>query len=127
METSRKNAMNGGYKIANTRPISASFSLHFHPSRVMNPSPSTRIFRAAKCRIYLLGRFIFDSVIGLDTWKGRREQQSLMSGPIPGVGPSRGWRNFLTAEKSHPPEGAWIFGNVGSLFERPWTLSGKRN
>lgn len=126
MVTSRENVINGGYKTANTRPISVSFSPFPSPSRLMNPPPlpslpsfptrslPQKMQNLSSWTVHLRFRHRIGHLEG--TWRA-----CLMSSPTPPnvqIPPELG--NFLTAEKSHPPRGWFV------LWNPSWDLCSNR-
>lgn len=126
MVTSRENVINGGYKTANTRPISVSFSPFPSPSRLMNPPPLPSLPSFPTRSLPQNAEFIFldgSSSIPSQDWTLGRDLESLLNeqpNPSKCANSPRGWGNFLTAEKSHPPRGWFV------LWNPSWDLCSNR-
>lgn len=134
MVTSRENVINGGYKTANTRPISVSFSPFPSPSRLMNPPPLPSLPSFPTRSLPQNAEFIFldgSSSIPSQDWTLGRDLESLLNeqpnpskcanspqrlGELPDRGKIAPTKRVVCSLEPI----------VGSLFEW-WSLSGKRN
>lgn len=140
MVISRENVINGGYKSANTRPISASFSPFPSPSRLMNLSPRPTTL-ASHRKMQNLSSWTVHLRFRHRNWTlGRDLERLLNEQPDPSkcanvpLPPRGAWANFLTVEKS-PGEKLDCFGThrrisarmvkgINQRFVKSWARKG---